>query len=744
MNVLPSVSASRSMLLLCSILFVAGGLVAQDLEKIQELRNELKSSEKQERFELLNKIAFEFRSSFPDSAIAYANQALDLANALEFERGQATSLNYIGLANYYKGNLVLAFDSFEKADEQAKASLDSIQIGYAQNNIGRLFAEQGMLTQSYPYFTKAESIFKATKDSSGLAYVYQSFAALYKTEQDYLKSEQRYLEALRIRRRLGNTREVMSAMVLLGKLYTDIKRYDDALYYFQKADSAGRVINDELALAEVKILMAEYYLGKKDRTTAKKLVEEGLAYILNHKNVKLVPRAYNVLGQVHFEDKDYSVAKKYFTIALNVSERMRYLDLSMQSHYYLWKLSELQHNREDELFHSNQYMVLKDSVNDIHVSDKIAKFQFQTEIERKQHENENLKALQSRNEGIIHQQDQQRAFLALLAFLVSVLLYFQWRNSRRRKQANVELSQQNARIEQMNVTLANLVDETTERNKNLQEHLTTLVEFSKSKVVNFGSIEDATREIAKVTAQSLGVSRISIWNYDEEERSISSIACYELASGQFLDSVKLDLASVPNYEQALKSKRIIEANDARTHAETREFKDNYLVPLDIHSMLDVTISRDGEFGGLICCEQQGDKRAWKSEDIIFVSSVADVISLAFKSVQRRDYEKKLKFQSKEISRMNEMLEQRVKERTEELENRNGQLTEYAFINSHLLRSPVAKILGLINLMEVDKTTDPRELVGLLKKSCDDLDAIVKKITITLDGGEDLNRDIFKG
>lgn len=93
--------------------------------------------------------------------------------------------------------------------------------------------------------------------------------------------------------------------------------------------------------------------------------------------------------------------------------------------------------------------------------------------------------------------------------------------------------------------------------------------------------------------------------------------------------------------------------------------------------------------------------------------------------------------------MNELLEQRVKERTVELQNRNEQLTEYAFINSHLLRSPVSKILGLINLLEVDQHGDPKEMMHHLKVACDDLDAIVKKITIALDGGEHFDRKVIK-
>jgi tetratricopeptide (TPR) repeat protein len=743
MNCLVIVSAKRNIIPFCLVVFLSFSAGAQDLDKIASLRSQIRSSKGHEKVDLLNKLAFEYRSAFPDSAIAYGLQAIDLSRKLDINKGLATSLNYVGLGNYYKGNLVRAFEYYEEAEAQATHDSDSVQLGYAQNNIGRLFAEQGMITQSYPYFARAEAIFKSTNDQSGLAYVYQSFAALYKTEQDFVKSEERYREALQIRLKLGNTRDIMTAMVLLGKLYVEIKRFDDAQFYFQKADSAGHVINDNLGLAEIKILMAEYYVGKKETAKARELCEAGLAYILNFKNVKLVPRAYMVLGEIHFEEKEYSVAEKYFTIALNVATRMRYLDIKMQSHYFLWKISEISHHREDELFHSNQYLVLKDSINDIHVSEKLAKFQFQTEIERKQRENEMLKAMQSRNETIIRQQDYQRAVLAILGLLVSTMLYVQWRHARRRKEANVALSEQNARIEQMNTTLSTMVEETTNRNQLLQDHLTTLVEFSKSKVVNFGSVADATREIARLTAHNLGVSRISIWNYDSAARTITSTACYDLKSGKFLDNITIDLASVPAYESAIRTKRILAASDARTDPATREFKDGYLVPLDIHSMLDVTFSHDGELDGLICCEQQGAERNWKSEDIIFVSSVADIISLAYRTVQRREYEKRLKQQSKEITRMNEMLEQRVKERTEELEDRNNQLTEYAFINSHLLRSPVSKILGLIHIMEIDKTSDPEQMMDHLKQSCTELDTIVKKITIALDGGEQFDRNTFR-
>lgn len=716
-------------------------LHAQNLGRIDSLRSMLSGTQGIERLDILNQLAWECRSAYPDSTIRYAQLALTLSEKLG--RGSAKTLNYLGLANYYKGNLVRAYKYYEQASREAKPAGDSTELAYAQNNIGRLFSEQGMLTQSYPFFVRAESLFRFTRDSSGLAYVYQSFANLHKTEKDFVRSEHRYRQALEIRKRLGNTRDVVSGYVLLGKLYMDIRQYDDALLYFQRADSISQQIEDALAHAEIKILIAEYYLGKGYTALAKPLCMEGLSYILNFKNVKLLPRAYLVLGEISFADKDLKAAQKFFTIALNLSKQMKYIDFCMRAHYHLWKTAERMGNREEELHHSNEYLVLKDSVNDINLAERIAKFQFQLEIERNQQENELLKINQAENESTIRHQYRQGIGLAVIAVLAIILFYFQWRNARRKKAANQKLEENKAHIETINTQLSALVNETTERNATLQHHVTTLLEFSKSKVVNFGTTQEAVKELARLTAHTLKVSRVSIWTYDKKAKTLEAVIGYDLSTEKFLDTMKLDLSKFPQYEEALKTTRIIDAPDARNHMHTHEFTETYLKPLDIYSMLDITFSLDGELDGLICCEQQGTPRTWKSEDIIFASSVADITSLAYRSVQRRDYERRLRQQSKEITRMNEMLEQRVKERTTELQNRNEQLTEYAFINSHLLRSPVSKIMGLINLLEVDKQGDPKEMMGHLKLACDDLDEIVKKITIALDSGEHFDRQVIK-
>ncbi|HEY0655792.1 MAG TPA: hypothetical protein VGD65_21805 [Chryseosolibacter sp.] len=96
-------------------------------------------------------------------------------------------------------------------------------------------------------------------------------------------------------------------------------------------------------------------------------------------------------------------------------------------------------------------------------------------------------------------------------------------------------------------------------------------------------------------------------------------------------------------------------------------------------------------------------------------------------------------QAEEIKSINENLESLVLKRTLELERKNKALEEYAFINAHKLRSPVASILGLINLMRTTQSKNETEaIMKHMIASGERLDEVVGSITRAIASGE---RDI---
>jgi signal transduction histidine kinase len=90
-------------------------------------------------------------------------------------------------------------------------------------------------------------------------------------------------------------------------------------------------------------------------------------------------------------------------------------------------------------------------------------------------------------------------------------------------------------------------------------------------------------------------------------------------------------------------------------------------------------------------------------------------------------------QNVELTLKNESLEIEIQKRTAELVEYNQQLEQFAFMSSHNLRAPIARILGLSNILEI--TQDEKEEKFIRKNlvvSAQELDRIVKELNTILE------------
>jgi len=96
----------------------------------------------------------------------------------------------------------------------------------------------------------------------------------------------------------------------------------------------------------------------------------------------------------------------------------------------------------------------------------------------------------------------------------------------------------------------------------------------------------------------------------------------------------------------------------------------------------------------------------------------------------------LKVANEEIRSINENLENIVRQRSNHIEFQNHQLTEYAFFNAHKVRGPLARILGIINLIKINpEWLQSDNLVEKLEEAAQELDESIKEINVILDGEE---------
>lgn len=441
---------------------------AQNIPRIDSLKALLPRAAGVQKFSLLNDLGFEYRLFSPDSTIYYCKEAYALGKDLQVKKNLSKPLSFIGLASAYKGDYKTSFEYHQEAIRIAIDQQDSVQLGYCYNNFGRLFFEQGDLERAYNNFIKSSDMFDKSGDDIGKAYVARSLSNLYRSQGDYAKALKMSREAYRLREKVGDPRPLISALTELGLVYGEVKLKDSANACFKKADSIAYKIHDVISLAELKMGWAEFMSNHGDIHEADTLAHNAYWMIVNAENYRLLPRVNLLMGQVHYKLGQYDKALVYLKKLLSLTTEAN-LDLQRDAHFYLSQIYERRGDDDKATLHINRYLVLKESLQSVELARQIEKLQFQLEIEKKESENEILKANSARNDAIIAQQRLENVILIGVVLFVSVLFLVQYRNSKKKREINKKLEQQYAEIQMQKQEIAYQNEKLEKRNQELSE-----------------------------------------------------------------------------------------------------------------------------------------------------------------------------------------------------------------------------------------------------------------------------------
>ena len=334
-------------------------------------------------------------------------------------------------------------------------------------------------------------------------------------------------------------------------------------------------------------------------------------------------------------------------------------------------------------------------------------------------------------------------FALLTCSVAAIFSYVQTKSRRALVTQNDTLSGLKSQLEEQR-------DQLNLKNERLECYIKSILELSQSEEVIHGEYDRAVQRICQSLSENMGITQVSYWTYEEYQNTITRRYVFPAHE---LQTLVLDLNNFPRYATRLKAKKIIAAKNAVEDPSTSEFGGDYLRKQNIMAMLDSPLVINGQLVGIICCEERNE-RTWNAEDLLVVSAACDILTISLKAMQHKQYIKEIEGKNIELSNqaeeitlineklkgVNEHLEERVAERTFELEEQNKQLSEYAFINAHLLRAPLSSILGLIHVLHAsDLSKKEAEVIRHLYDSGMKLDEIIHRIADTLEKGNQLNR-----
>ncbi|MBN2725398.1 MAG: response regulator [Deltaproteobacteria bacterium] len=148
-----------------------------------------------------------------------------------------------------------------------------------------------------------------------------------------------------------------------------------------------------------------------------------------------------------------------------------------------------------------------------------------------------------------------------------------------------------------------------------------------------GDIKKLAEKITEEVCTKMGVSRVGIWLFTEDETTLKCLDNFSLkAEIHEKDAVLLE-NDFRNEFSHLKMEKFVDAHDAWADPRTHGYLESYLKPHNIRSMLDTVIRSGGKTLGTICLEYTDKIHHWEEDEISFGCQLADQFALAISNME---------------------------------------------------------------------------------------------------------------
>jgi len=318
-------SGKISVLLIVIVFFLHSSVItAQDLSRVDSLKALLKTvKEDTSKVNILNELGERVKyGKENEMEIRYVNEAILLAQKINYKKGIADAYKSIGWYNKSRGNYADALKNF------AECLNISIKIGY-QNGIAQGYAglaDVNCTLGNYPlsleYFSKALRIFRQTLNQKGITDVYAGIGNIFLGKGNYPVALDNYMSGLKVAEEIGDKSRIAWGYFSVALIYYNLRNYSEALEYYRKVLGIGNEINDKAMIAYTSNNIGLIYADQGEYNEALKYYSVSVKITEELGDQEALAESIMNIGEIYLQQGDYTNAlKKYFS-ALKMYEAL--------------------------------------------------------------------------------------------------------------------------------------------------------------------------------------------------------------------------------------------------------------------------------------------------------------------------------------------------------------------------------------------------------------------------------------
>ena len=439
---------------------------------------------------ILDQIGRAYMYSKPVEAMYYAEQGLNLARKIHFDKGISRNLNRIGAINRIIGNFPKALESFLFALKIAKDNNDTEGVAKIYNNIGILYSEQKDSKTAIAYFLKTKNLAEKLHDDYLLQIVLTNIGVDYKL-LNKLDSALIYTQlayAMESRKKSDN---VNILLLNMGEIYFLKEAYSSALAQYKRSVPFSKALSDDVILSQTYVEMAKVYQKTNQLDSCLLYAKKSLEIAMKVNNPKNIYDTGRFLS-AFYDKSEPSKAYYYFKLATAAKDSL----------YSMEKVQSLQKMAYEE-----------------------------RELEAK-----NRRRIEARQTAFVSQVKIYSLAILLLGF--AVFAFFLYRNNRQKNRANTLLHLQKQEID----IQRNKAEKALEELKATQAQL-----IQKEKLASLGELTAGiAHEIQNPLNFVNNFSELSIELLDElaPQPPEGGINTPPLGVGGLLSDIKLNLQKI--------------------------------------------------------------------------------------------------------------------------------------------------------------------------------------------------------